>query len=211
MSEKIRVAILEDVAEIAEHLISIVTNDIDLVFVAHYPSAEAAIQDDLSGRLIDVFLVDLGLPGVDGIAFIARARQLCPSAQFVVHTVSESSKDLMAALAVGAVGYVLKGSSEAEISNSLKVVAKGGSLLSPRMASRLVRFFSDVSTPREVLTPREEDVLKKLKTGMTYAEIAVDCVVSQNTIHTHVKNIYRKLNVGNREDAVKNSILFGLF
>lgn len=114
----------------------------------------------------------------------------------------------MDALASGAVGYVLKGSSDAEICNSLKVVASGGSLLSARMARRLVHFFSEANSPRKILTPKEIEVLNRLKAGLTYAEIAKAQGVSPHTIHTHVKNIYRKLNVGNREDAVKNAVLF---
>lgn len=208
MNKPIRVAILEDLLEIAEQLKNILDQDVEISLVAHYLSAEEAIRSDLPSQRIDVFLVDLGLPGIDGLAFIERCRKLCPAAQYVVHTVSESSKDLMAALSAGAVGYVLKGSGDIEICNSLKIVAKGGGLLSPRMARRLVKYFSEAQSPKEVLTPTEINVLKKLKTGLTYAEIAELNSVSQHTIHTHVKNIYRKLNVGNREDAVKNALLF---
>jgi len=211
MIKYIRIAVLEDVAEITEQLTHIISNDPELKLVSHYSSAEEALEEDLTELKIDVFLVDLGLPGMNGIDFIAWAKKECPTAQFLIHTVSDSSKDLMAALAVGAVGYVLKGSSPEEICNGLKIIAKGGSLLSPRMASRLAGFFNDIQSPKKVLTPTEVDILKKLKTGMTYAQVAEENVVSPHTIHTHVKNIYKKLNVGNRENAIKHAVFFDVF
>jgi len=205
-----RIVLLENSVEITEHLTHIIDNDPDLTLVAHYSSAEEALLTNMSDLKIHVFLVNLGLPGINGIDFIVRAKMVFPSSQFLVHTVSESSKNLMTALAAGAVGYILKGSSAEEICSSLKIVAKGGSILSPRMATKLVQFFSEVKPPKKILTPTELNILKKLRTGLTYAQIAEENVVSSHTIHTHVKNIYRHLNVGSREEAVKSALFYGV-
>ena len=210
MSDLIKIVILEDIPEIAAGLKRIVSQASGFDLVALYPSAEAALLDGLGAKEVDVFMVDLGLPGIDGIGFIRQVRPLFPKAHFVVHTVSESGKDLMAALAAGAVGYILKGSNAKEICSCLEIVAKGGSLLSPRMASRLVRYFSEVNAPRDILTPKELEILRELKTGLTYDQIAEKHFVSKHTVHTHIKRVYRKLNVNTRDEAVRSGVLFSM-
>lgn len=210
MNDVIKIAVLEDMPDIAENLQQIISAAPGLSLVAQYFTAEQALADFLENSQVDVFLVDLGLPGIGGLGFIRRAKELNSSAQFLVHTVSCSGKDMINTLAVGAVGYVLKGSSADELVNSLRVVAGGGCLLSPRMANELVRFFSDLNKPKDILTAREGEVLKGLKFGQTYEEIAQQLFVSIHTVHSHIKKIYRKLNVKNRDDAVKSAVLFKL-
>jgi DNA-binding NarL/FixJ family response regulator len=210
MKNKITVAILEDQADIADNLCTLINKDQDLELLAVYASSEEALQDGLSGKNIDVFLVDLGLPGLDGINFIALAKGLCPQAHFMVHTVSESGDKLWSALAAGAIGYVLKGSQGKEITEGLKIVARGNTLLSPRMAAKLIRFFGAITGPVNPLTKREMDILQGLKSGYTYEEIAEERFLSSHTVHTHIKNIYQKLHVNNRDDAVKKAVVFRL-
>lgn len=207
---KITIAILEDQPDIAANLCSIIAEDPELDLLAVYSSSEEALQDTLPGKNIDVFLVDLGLPGLDGINFIAQAKGLCPQAHFMVHTVLENGEKLWSALAAGAIGYVLKGSHRSEITEGLKIVARGNTLLSPRMAAKLIRFFSDITGPVTPLTKREMDILQGLKSGSTYEEIAEARFLSPHTVHTHIKNIYQKLHVNNRDDAVKKAVAFRL-
>ena len=147
MTQRIKVAILEDQADIAANLCSMVNEDPELALVAAYSSSEEALQERLAEQEIDVFLVDLGLPGLDGINFIATAREILPQTQFMVHTISEAGGKLWSALAAGAIGYVLKGSHAGEIIEGLKIVARGNTLISPRMAAKLIRFFSEISSP----------------------------------------------------------------
>ena len=210
MNKRITVAILEDQPDIAANLRLIIGEDQELQLLAVYASSEEAMKDDLSGKGIDVFLVDLGLPGLDGISFISMAKGLCPQAHFMVHTVSESGEKLWSALAAGAIGYVLKGSQSKEITEGLKIVARGNTLLSPRMAAKLIRFFGAISGPVSPLTKREMDILQGLKAGYTYEEIAEERFLSPHTVHTHIKNIYQKLSVNNRDDAVKKAVAFRL-
>lgn len=210
MNNKITIAILEDQPDIAANLCAIIAEDPELHLSAVYSSSEEALHDRLSEKNIDVFLVDLGLPGLDGINFIALARELCPQAHFMVHTVVESGEKLWSALAAGAIGYVLKGSRSREIIEGIKIVARGNTLLSPRMAAKLIRFFGEITGPVNPLTKRELDILQGLKSGYTYEEIAEARFLSPHTVHTHIKNIYQKLRVNNREDAVKKAVAFKL-
>lgn len=210
MKKPVRVVILEDQPIIGASLRTIIDEDQELAFVAWYSSTEEALEDRLDEKDIDVFLVDLGLPGLDGVNFIVLAKKLCPQAHFMVHTISESGDKLWSALGAGATGYVLKGCSSRELTEGLKVVARGNTLLSPRMAVKLIRFFDAMSVPANPLTKREMDILQGLKSGNSYEEIATERFLSPHTVHTHIKNIYRKLHVNNREDAVKKAVAISL-
>lgn len=210
MEKTISVVIVEDQLDIGEHLRAIISATPDLAVHAHFSSAEDALQAGLAETAVDVFLVDLGLPGMSGIHFIAQARQCCPSANFLVHTIAENGDQLWSALAAGAIGYILKGCSNTELVEALRLVALGNTLLSPRMAAKLVRFFSTIADPVSPLTNREMDILNGLKSGQTYEQIATNRFLSPHTVHTHIKNIYQKLSVNNREDAVKKALVFGL-
>ncbi len=211
MDKIITIAILEDQIDVATYLGSIISIDPHLELRAVFSSAEEALQTGLQDLGIDLFLVDLGLPGLDGVSFITQAKILSPQSHFMVHTLSESSEKLWAALAAGASGYVLKGSLSQDIINGLKLVAKGNTLLSPRMAAKLIRFFGTIAGPVSPLTRRETDILNGLKAGHTYEEIAEARFLSTHTVHTHIKKIYQKLHVSNREDAVRKAVAFKIF
>lgn len=210
MEKDIAVAILEDQADVAERLVRVIEVSSGMRMVGLYGSAEEAMHDDLSGKGVDVFLVDLGLPGLNGIQFISQAKVCCPEARFLVHTIAEGGEKLWSALAAGALGYVLKGCPASELVEGLRIVSRGNTILSPRMAAKLHRFFTSIAAPVSPLTKREVDILEGLKSGMTYEEIAARRFLSPQTVHTHVKNIYKKLSVNNREDAVKKGIAFQL-
>lgn len=210
MDRKTTIAILEDQIDVAAYLGKIISADPRLEIRAVFSSTEEALLTRLPDLDIDVFLVDLGLPGLDGVSFITQAKMLSPQSHFMVHTVTESSEKLWAALAAGAIGYILKGSHGQEVIEGLKIVAKGNTLLSPRMAAKLIRFFGAISGPTNPLTRRETDILNGLKSGKTYEEIAEVRFLSPHTVHTHVKRIYQKLHVSNRDEAVRKAVAFKL-
>lgn len=210
MKQQIAIAILEDDQAYADKFEQIISNDPEIMVVGKYYSAEEAILDQLEQKKIDVFIVDLGLPGLSGISFIAAAKDRCHETSFIVNTVYESSKSLIDALAVGARGYILKGSSSEDIGAALKIMAQGGSIIGPRMADKLLSFFGKVVPPLQALTLSELEILKKLKAGMTYEAIAEVKGISPHTVHTHIKNIYRKLRVNSRDEAVRNAVVFNL-
>jgi two-component system NarL family response regulator len=181
----------------------------DFQCLAGFSCAEKALQN-LDQQVADIYLVDLGLPGIGGLEFIKKARERCPQSDFVVYTISESGRDLLEALSVGAAGYIVKGCSSEEIISGIRIVAEGGGLITPRMARKLSQHFSSIGTQSESLTKKEKQILGQLKMGKTYSRISDENHVSLSTIQSHVKNIYRKLNVNNRDDAVRTGALFGL-
>jgi two-component system NarL family response regulator len=200
---------IEDDLDLAENLQQILTQQQEFEYLAGFNCAEQALKS-LEVQVADLYLVDLGLPGIGGLEFIKRARQRCPQSDFIIYTISESGRDLLEALSVGAAGYLVKGCTEDEMISGLRTVADGGGLITPRMARKLSQHFSAIGSQSEPLTKMQKQVLGQLKTGKTYSRIADANHVSISTVQTHVKNIYRKLNVNNRDDAVRTGELFGL-
>lgn len=204
---KSRLAFIEDCNDVSENLVRAIASAPNFNCVAHYTTAEEAISC-LNQDNADIYLVDLGLPGLSGLEFIKKAITCCPHVKFVVHTFSE--QHLVDAFRVGAVGYILKGCSDQKLIEGLKEVAQGDGVICQKMAKTLSLKLKNIGLQRKTLTKTETNVLQKLKLEMTYAEIATANHVSLATIQTHIKSIYRKLNVTNRVDAVNKGILFDL-
>lgn len=209
LGNETRIVLLEDDTTQAEELKAIMATVDHFRCQAHYCRADQALRN-LERDRADLYLVDLGLPGVSGIQFIESATNKCPQCEFIVLSISDSTRDLLAALSVGAAGYLLKGCSSQELIRGIEIVASGGGLIGPRMARRLAHYFQSLNNPQPVLTRAEHRVLQQLKTGRTYNEIAEQLVVSPSTVQSHIKRIYAKLNVSSRTDAVHSGMLFGL-
>lgn len=209
VKKEIRIVLLEDDSAQAEELMALMATVDHFRCQAHYTRADQALMH-LGQDRADLYLVDLGLPGVSGIQFIESARSKRPQCEFIVHSISDSSQDLLAALSVGSAGYLLKGCSCQELIQGIECVAEGGGLIGPRMARRLTRYFQSLGSSEPVLTRAENRVLQQLKTGRTYNEIAEQLVVSPSTVQSHIKRIYAKLNVNSRTEAVHSGMLFGL-
>lgn len=206
---KIKVVLIEDQDDVAVNIVYILSKVPDIELRSIHFSAEDALaainQDDA-----DVYLVDLGLPGMSGVEFISQVSQKRPDTDFIVHTISENGRDLLEALSAGAVGYIIKGCADNDLIDGIKSVASGGGLLSPRMARRLCHYFKESGGSKNPLTKTETEVLNMLKTGESYELIAQQKNVSLSTIQSHIKSIYKKLNVNNRRDAILAGSLFGL-
>lgn len=148
----------------------------------------------------EVAIVDLGLPGLSGAELIARLRELRPEVACVAHTVYEDPNSVFAALRAGAVGYLVKGESGSRLLENLRTLDEGGAPLTPRVARLILGEFHRLEPCP--LSDRELQVLSALSTGQTYKEVASSLVVSGHTVHTHVKNIYEKLQVRGRRQAI---------
>jgi len=205
----VKVAIIEDQPDISQSMFDALSDVVDIRVVAQHTSAEDALKSIHEDKA-DIYIVDLGLPGINGVEFISQASAMLPETDFIVNTISENGRDLLNALSVGAVGYIIKGCLDKELIEGIEIVASGGGLISPRMARRLCYHFKGIGAPKKTLTKAETEVLNKLKSGYSYEEIAEKSNVSLSTIQTHIKNIYKKLNVNNRDDAVSTGMLFGM-
>lgn len=156
----------------------------------------------------DILLLDIYLPGIDGVSAIPKLKAIRPDTNILMLTVNEDSDLVFKALKHGAVGYLLKGSSMQSVFSGIEEVLKGGAPISPSIARYIIDVFKVENIP--VLSERELEVLNKLSDGSNNSQIAKELYVSTNTIKAHVKNIYKKLHVHSRAEAVKKGFLKGL-
>ena len=156
----------------------------------------------------DVILLDLEMPGVDGLSELHQFRQKAPDVRVIVFTAFDTDERIIKAVQAGAKGYLLKGAPRAELFEAVRVVAAGGSLLQPVVASKLMRHMSEPAA--DALTEREMDVLRLMAKGMPNKEIAAVLVVTERTVKFHISAILSKLGAGNRTEAVRVAVQRGL-
>lgn len=200
----IRVAIVEDDRAVRENLTVLVNDAPGFACVASCASAEEAWQR-LPGVAPEVVLMDIHLPGRNGIACVARLRTLLPRAQVIMLTIEEDSELVFESLKAGATGYLVKHVAPKEILEAVAEVHHGGAPMSSHVARKVVTAFRQ--PPAEpgadlTLSPREEEVLRLLAKGHRSKEIADELGVGVGTVNTHVRHIYEKLHVRSRAEAV---------
>lgn len=203
--DPILVSIVEDVSEIREGLRFIINQTNGFELISAYGNAEDALAG-LPADRPDVVIMDIGLPGKTGVDCIKKLKGAGSKIQFVVFTVYEDSDQVFEALAAGASGYLLKDSSPAKIISSLKELHAGGSPMSLSIARKVVASFHK-PVDEHALSEREMEILTLLSRGLLYKEIAVKLSIAKGTVSQHVHNIYEKLHVQNRTEAINK--MFG--
>ena len=160
----------------------------------------------------DVLLLDLEMPGLDGVAVLRRLRELDSPTRAIVFTVFDTDERIIAAVEAGAAGYLLKGAPRADVFAAVRVVAGGGSLLAPLAASAVLRRVRGEApeTPRVKLTPREQLVLEHLARGLGNKQIGARLGISERTVKFHVSSVFTKLGATNRTEAVTRAVQAGL-
>lgn len=206
MSAKpIRIAIVEDNSEIRQLLRNLLMRSEQFQVVGSYPDADSYLLD-LERSAPDVALMDIGLPGMNGIDCVRAAKPRRPSTQYLMSTVFESPAYIHQALCAGATGYLIKNAEPEEIIAAVRDIHNGGSPMSPPIARLVVASFQQ-QAHREIqdhlLTEREKSVLDQLANGLMYKEIAAKAGISTETVRVHVRNIYEKLQVSSRMEAVR--------
>ncbi len=199
----IRVSIVEDLAEVRKGLAELVSSDKELLMMENFDNAESAIEK-LPSLEPDIVIMDINLPGMSGIECIKTIKQKCPGTQFMMFTVYETDDKVLQALQAGATGYLLKRTEPLRILESIKELSQGGSPMSSNIARKLVNIFfhEKVKTKKEILSDRENEVLQLLADGLLYKEIAERLHIGHGTVRQHIHNIYEKLHVQNRTEAV---------
>ncbi len=197
-----RLVIIEDDPLLLENLTLLLSGEEGITVAGSYRSAEDALKA-LKNTAPEVMLTDLGLPGMSGVDLIKKAKEEMPSLEIMAHTVFEDRERVFSAIKAGASGYILKGSSPREIIESIHALYKGGAPMSPKIARKVIHEFQDeVVGEQFLLTQREKEIVKLVEDGLTYKEIGEKLSISTHTVHTHIKNIYEKLQAKDRNDAI---------
>ncbi|MCU0783638.1 MAG: response regulator transcription factor [Verrucomicrobia bacterium] len=200
----VTVSIVEDNEQLRGTLARVISRADGFACLGHYATAEAALEN-LPKEKPNVVLMDINLPGMNGVECVRRLKQLLPETQVMMLTAYEDTDNIFNSLAAGASGYMLKRTPRAELVEAIREVHRGGSPMSAHIARKVVQSFqqSAVSVQQtEDLSPREREVLDCLAQGFLYKEIADKLGVSYETVHTYIRRIYEKLQVRTRTEAV---------
>lgn len=206
-SSPIRVLIVDDHPVVRAGLSGILGGEADLLVVGEAASAGEATAAARAKRP-DVVLMDLRMPGGDGVKATTDVLAEVPSARVVVLTTYESDADILRAVEAGAAGYLLKDATREELVNAIRAAARGETVLAPSVATRLVNRIRNPQ-PADRLSPRELEVLSLVAKGLSNADIARQLVISEATVKTHLLRIFAKLGVCDRTAAVTTAIAAG--
>jgi DNA-binding NarL/FixJ family response regulator len=205
----IRVVVVDDHALFRRGLENVLSSEPDLEVVGEAADGLEALEI-CAALAPDVVLMDVRMPGASGIEAARKIREARPETRVVMLTVSDDEEDLFEAVRAGANGYLLKEVSIDEVADAVRVVARGHSLISPSMASKLLGEFNRLAARAESrqrtdsasLTDRELEVLRLVADGLTNREIARELFIAENTVKNHVRNIVDKLHLHSRMEAV---------
>lgn len=199
----IRVVIVEDNKEIREGLQLLIDGSDGFACAQTFATGEEALEK-LPGLCPDVVLMDINLPGINGIEAVRRLKSQCSDTQFIMSTVYEDDESIFESLKAGASGYLLKKTAPAKILDSIIEVYHGGSPMSGQIARKVIASFQqkDSIDGSQLLTQREKEILKSLAKGLRYKEIASEFNIGIETVRSHARNIYEKLQVQSRMDAI---------
>jgi len=203
----IKVAVVEDSDDIRDALRIVINGSEGYECVHVYPDAEQALAD-LPLQEIDVVLMDINLPGMNGIDCIRQLKGTMPHTQFMICTVYDDNDVIFSALESGATGYLLKRTAPARILEAIKELYHGGSPISGEIARRIVSSIHNRKKSSENvadLTERENEILQLLAKGYLYKEIAARLFISLETVKSHIHNIYDKLHVQTRVEALNKA------
>jgi DNA-binding NarL/FixJ family response regulator len=203
----ITLAIVEDLDEVRDGLKNFISLSTDFKVLGTFKTAEDAVTD-LPKLKPDIVIMDINLPGMNGIECIRRVKDKSLATQFMMFTVYENDEKVFEALKAGASGYLLKNTGLVQLIESLKELHNGGSPMSANIARKLVTLFrnEEKQAPNlEVLSHRENEILQLLSKGLLYKEIADQLAISVSTVRQHIHHIYEKLHVQNRTEAINKA------
>ena len=200
----ITVSIVEDNDQLRSTLARVISRAEGFKCVSQYGNAEAALVG-LPKDKPEVVLMDINLPGMNGVECVRQLKQVASQIQVVMLTVYEDTDNIFNALTAGASGYLLKRTKSAELLEAIREVNRGGSPMTTHIARKVTQSFQRAgpsSQPTENLSQREQEVLDCLSKGFLYKEIADKLGISYETVHTYIRRIYEKLQVRTRTEAV---------
>lgn len=207
--KEIRVAIFEDNSNLRESLYNLLESSPGFTCVGAFAHCERAVENIEETRP-DVILMDIEMPAVSGIEAVKRLKKNFPDVKILMETIFEDDDKIFQCICNGAQGYILKNTPPVQILESIKEIYEGGAPMSPVIASKVLSIFksnlSANSNDLFNLSSREKEILKCLVEGMSYKIIAATCFISADTVNGHIKNIYKKLQVHSKGEAVAKAI-----
>jgi DNA-binding NarL/FixJ family response regulator len=212
---EINVSLVEDNRPLAQELEKWIDDTKGLSCLSVFPTAEAALEQ-LPQCQPEVVLVDLRLPGMSGVELIRRLKAVCPDVQCLVLTMYSESELIFDALKAGACGYLLKRTNPAEIADAIRQVHAGGSVMTPRIARKVLEMFSEPTTIKArasedyQLTEREKNVLQRMAQGQARKQIVDSLEINSHTLDYVIRCIYRKLHVNCVAAAVSIAMRDGI-
>lgn len=208
----VKIAIIEDLRDLREGLAMLIGGTNGFECVGRFRSVEEAIAK-IGSQLPQIVLTDIGLPGLDGIEGIRILRGKYPEISFIALTVYDDDERIFDALCAGAVGYLLKNTQPVRLLEALREVAAGGAPMSPEVARRVINLFQNFVPPKQSachLTPQEKELLKLVVAGHSYKTAAYQLGISYHTVSFHLHNVYGKLQVHSKTEAVAKALKEGL-
>jgi DNA-binding NarL/FixJ family response regulator len=204
MPFKKRVLIVEDDQEIRNSFVLIVNSSQKFHVINAYGSCEEALSN-MNHDKPEIVLMDIELPGMNGIQGVKHIKEKFPYTEVIMVSVYEDSELVFEALKAGASGYITKSANYLELLTALEEITKGGAPMSSRIARMVIDNFH--VNPNSPLTKRETEILQLIAEGKTYTQISEDLFISKETAKTHIKNIYSKLQVNSKSEAIAKANL----
>ena len=210
-----RVWLVEDNASFRSSVQRIVSECEGLVCDGSFESVETTFEALQKGPAPEVILLDVQLPGMDGISALGKFGELAPDAHILILTVFDDADTIFRAVCAGASGYILKSAGTDEIGESINQVLAGGAPMTPQVAKKVLGVFSKVEMNADVkpdynLTGREQDILRLMAEGLIKKEIAERLEISVHTVSTHLRSVYEKLQVNTNTGAVAKALREGI-
>lgn len=217
-AETIKIALIEDNPEYRRALNIAMDHSPGFELAGKFGTAEQALADLRSGNLsqrIDVVLLDLGLPRMQGLESIPWIQKFAPEARIIVLTQSDKKVDVIRAIRLGVAGYLLKSSSMESIRAGIKEVMEGGASIDPEIAVYLLKQIREpnaefVEVPIAQLSNRELEVLQSISKGLARKEIGEKLSITENTVVSHIRHVYEKLDVSNAPSAISKAYETGI-
>ena len=202
----IKIALIEDDEVVRKSLATFFSKEEGIQCAIAAVSVEDFLKQAEQVEKLDIVLSDIGLPGLTGIEGIPLIKKKFPDASIVILSVYADSDRVFKALCAGAVGYLQKDTPFEEILESINIISKGGSAMSPVIARKVVDYFAPKRTYNEPLTAKEQQVITAMVDGLSYKMIAARLGITLETVRQHIKNIYRKLHVNSKGEVIVKSL-----
>lgn len=206
--KNLRVTIFEDNRSLREGLFQLINGSEGFTCGGAFANC-LNIVDDIAKSSPDVILMDIEMPGISGIEAVKLAKEKFPEVRILMETIFDDNDKIFNSICNGAEGYILKNTPPVQILSSIREIYDGGAPMTPSIASKVLKMFKNKPAENSEefnLTDREKEILKCLVEGMSYKLIADTCFISIDTVSGHIKNIYKKLQVHSKSEAVAKAI-----